>query len=168
MFCTVLFCSAVWCSAADTHLKELDHVVSGASFLTEGVFKCDLARRRSVAVLCMLNKIRCSPMHPLYGAQPVQYLPVRVTRCDVISHRYPNAPPRCRTSLYRRTFIRLSVSLCNDLGDPYSIVWDWQVSRAGLMPFYGSSCSVHFLSLTVFPFSSFILWVGIVELGSSD
>ena len=24
------YCSAVWCSAADTHLKLLDHVVSGA------------------------------------------------------------------------------------------------------------------------------------------
>ena len=28
------FSSAVWCSAADTHLKLLDHVVSGANFLT--------------------------------------------------------------------------------------------------------------------------------------
>ena len=28
------YCSAVWCSAADTHLKLLDRVVSSASFLT--------------------------------------------------------------------------------------------------------------------------------------
>ena len=48
------YCSAVWCSAANTHLKLLDHVVSGASFLTGGVFECDLAHRRSVAVLRML------------------------------------------------------------------------------------------------------------------
>ena len=27
------YCSAVWCSAADTHLKLLDRVVSGACFL---------------------------------------------------------------------------------------------------------------------------------------
>ena len=26
------YCSAVWCSAADTHLKLVDRVVSGASF----------------------------------------------------------------------------------------------------------------------------------------
>ena len=26
------YCSAVWCSAADTHLRLLDRVVSGASF----------------------------------------------------------------------------------------------------------------------------------------
>ena len=36
------YCSAVWCSAADTHLRLLDRVVSGASFLTGGVFACDL------------------------------------------------------------------------------------------------------------------------------
>ena len=47
------YCSAVWCSAADTHLELLDRVVSGASFLTGGVFECDVAHRRSVAVLCM-------------------------------------------------------------------------------------------------------------------
>ena len=36
----------MWYSAADTHLKLLDSVVSGASFLTSGVFECDLAHRR--------------------------------------------------------------------------------------------------------------------------
>ena len=32
------YCSAVWCSAADTHLKLLDRVVSGVRFLTGDVF----------------------------------------------------------------------------------------------------------------------------------
>ena len=64
------YCSAVWCSAADTHLKLQDRAVSGARFLTGGVFECDIAHRRSVAVLCMLYKIRCNPMHPLNGALP--------------------------------------------------------------------------------------------------
>ena len=32
------YCSAVWCSTADTHLKLLDPAVSGARFLTGGVF----------------------------------------------------------------------------------------------------------------------------------
>ena len=32
----------MWCSAADTRLKLLDSVVSGASFLTEGVFEIDI------------------------------------------------------------------------------------------------------------------------------
>ena len=52
------YCSAMWCSAADTHLKLLDRVVSGACFLAGGVLNCDLSHRRSVAVLCMLYKIR--------------------------------------------------------------------------------------------------------------
>ena len=84
-------------------------------FLTGGVFGCDLAHRRSVAVLCMLYKMSCNPMHPLYGALPVQYVPVQVTHG---THRYTYAPPRCRTSQYRRAFISLSVSLWNDLSDP--------------------------------------------------
>ena len=39
-------CSASGCPAAHTQLKLQDRVVSGASFLTGGVFECDLARRR--------------------------------------------------------------------------------------------------------------------------
>ena len=79
---------------------------------------CDLSHRRSVAVLCMLYKIRCNPMHPFCGALPVPYVPVRVTRGALIAHRYTLAPPRCRTTQYRKTFILLSVSLWNDLVDP--------------------------------------------------
>ena len=81
------------------------------------MFECDLAQRRSVAVLCMLQKIRCNSMHPLYGALPVPHVPVWVTRGAVIAHRYTYAPPRCRTSQYRWTFIPWSVSLWNDLSD---------------------------------------------------
>ena len=112
------YCSAVWCSAADTHLRLLDRLVSGASFLTGGVFDCDLAHRRSVALLCMLYKIRCNQMHPLYGALPVPYVPVLLTRNAVIAHQFTYGPPRCRTSQYSRTFIPLSVSLWNELSDP--------------------------------------------------
>ena len=39
------YCPAVWCSAADTHLKLLDRVVSGARFLTGGAFDSDIAHR---------------------------------------------------------------------------------------------------------------------------
>ena len=99
-------------------LKILDRVVSGACFLAFGVLNCDLSHRRSVAVLCMLYKIRCNPKHPLCGALPVPYVPVRVTRGALISHRYTFAPHRCRTSQYRMTFILLSVFLWNDLGYP--------------------------------------------------
>ena len=112
------YCSAVWCLAADTHLKLLDRAVSGARYLTVGVFECDIAHRRSVAVLCMLYKIRCNPMHPLNDALPGPYVPVLVTRGALVPHRSTYEPPRCRTSQYRRTFVLLSVSLWNDLAGP--------------------------------------------------
>ena len=110
----LVYCSAVWCSAADTHLKLLARAVSGAQFLTGGVFECDISHRRSVAVLYML-KIGCNPGHPLNGALPGPYVPVRVTRCALVAHRYTYAPPRCRTLQYNRTIIPFSVSLWNDL-----------------------------------------------------
>ena len=84
------YCSAVWCSAADTHLKLLDRAVSGAQFLTGGVFECDISHRRPVAVLCMLYKIRCNPVHPLNGALPgagrTKVLAVTLANGDRIHH----------------------------------------------------------------------------------
>ena len=53
-------------------------------------------------------------MHPLRGALPLPYVPARVTRGALRSF----APPRCRTSQYRRSFVPLSVSLWNDFSDP--------------------------------------------------
>ena len=108
----------MFCSAADTHLKLLDRVVSGARFLSGGVFEYDLEHRRSVVVLCMLYKIRCNTLHPLYGALTGPYVPVRVTRGAVIAHRFSYEPHRGRTLQYSRTFIPFSVSLRNDLSDP--------------------------------------------------
>ena len=92
------YCAAVWCSAADTHLKLLDRVVSGARFVTGGMFECDIAHRLSVTILCMLYKIRCNPVHPLNGDLPGPYLPVRVTRGALVAHRFTYALPSCRPS----------------------------------------------------------------------
>ena len=89
----------------------MDPIVSGASFLTLGVFVCDLAHIQSVAVLCLLYKIRYNPLHPLYGALPVPYVLVRVTRGAVIALQSTSMPPCCRTLQYHRTFIPLSISL---------------------------------------------------------
>ena len=154
----LVYCSAVWCSAADTHLKLLDRAVSSARFLTGGVFECDISHRRSVAVQCMLYKIRCNPVHPLNGALPGPYVPVRVTRGALVVHWYTYAPPHCRTSQYSRTFIPLSVSLRNDLITPYLMVWDWRVSRAGPMLLYWPKLLYPNYSLLLFfPFFSFCL-----------
>ena len=89
--------SAVWCSAADTHLELLDRPVSGARFLTMGVFACDISHRRSVAVLCILYKIRCIPIHLLNDVLPGPYVPERVTRGALVAHRYTYAKLRCTT-----------------------------------------------------------------------
>ena len=66
----------------------------------------------------MLFKIKSNPMDPLSGALPLPYVPARVTRGALIAHRQSFAPPRCRTSQYRRSFVPLSVSLSKDLSDP--------------------------------------------------
>ena len=87
-------------------------------FLTGGVFECVIEHRRSVAVLSMLDRYRCNPIHPFYGALPGPYVPLRVTRGALVAQRCTDAPPRCRTSQYRRTIIHLSVSLWYNLGDP--------------------------------------------------
>ena len=105
------YCSAVWCSAADSHLKLLDRVVRIAGFLAGGVLDCNVAYRRSVAELCMFCKIKSNSMHPLSGALPLPYVPARVTRGALVAHRNSFAPPRCRTSQYRRIFVPRSVSL---------------------------------------------------------
>ena len=66
----------------------------------------------------MLFKIKSNPMHFLSGALPLPYVPARATRGALVAHRHSFAPPRCRTSQYRRTFVPLSVSLWNNLSDP--------------------------------------------------
>ena len=129
------YCSAMCCSAAGTYLKLLDHAVSGAQFLTGGVFECDIAHHRSVAVLCELYKIRCNLMHLLNDALPGPYVPVWVTRSALITHRYTYAPPCSRISQYCRTFVPPSVSLWNDLANPVFDGVDWCVSSAGVMLF---------------------------------
>ena len=151
------YCSAVWCSIADTYLKLVDRVVSGACFLAGGVLNCNLSHRRSVAVLCMLYKIRCDPMHPLCGALPVPYVPVRVTCGALITHRYTDGPPCCRTSQYRRTFIPLSVSLWNDLVDPTFDGVGLVGFKSRFNAFLLEKLVSPFLSSTIFPFSSFPL-----------
>ena len=97
-----------------------------------GVLKWNLAYLRSVAELCILCKIKSNPIHPLSGALPLPYVPERVTRGALVAHRHSFAPPRCRTSQHRRSFVPLSVSLWNGtiLVTLLLMVWDWQVSRA--------------------------------------
>ena len=105
--------------------------------------ECGIAHRRSVAVLCMLYKIRCNPMHRLNDALPGPYVPVLVTRGIPMRHRYTYAPPRCRTTQYRRTFVPLSVSLWNDLANPvFDFYGTGGFQEQGQCSFIGLSSSV--------------------------
>ena len=111
----------------------------------------------SQAILCMLYKIRCNPVHPLNGALPL------------VAHRYAYAPPRCRTSQHRVTFIPLSVYLWIDLDNP---AFDG-VLLAGFksMPkllYWPKLLYRNYSLLLIFHFSSFSFEVGFVGLGSSD
>ena len=114
----------------------MDHAVIGARFLTGGVFECDIAHRRSAAVLCMLYQIRCNPMHPLNGA-----LPDSMCQCGLHAVLFSHIGTLIRrfAAEHRSTAGLLFPSLCCSgtiLLTPYSMVWDWRVSRAGPMLFY--------------------------------
>ena len=103
----------------------------------------------------MLQKVRCNPMPHNYGALLFPYMPVWVTHGALVGHRYTYAPPRCKTSRDRMTFILLSLSLWNDLAVP---VFDG-------VDLTGFKSRAHAFSLdllatfltSVFPFYSFFL-----------
>ena len=145
------------CSAA-AHLKLLDRAVSVALFLTGGMFECDISHRRSVAVLCILYKIRCNPVHPLNGALPGPYVPARVTRGarglhGTLMHRLSAEPCSTAGLLFSSRCPSGTILLT-----PYSMVWDWRVSKAGPMLLYWPKLLYPYYSLLLyFPFSSFCL-----------
>ena len=126
----------MWRSAADTHLKLLYRVVSGARFLTGGMYECDITHCRSVAVLCKLDKIRCNLMHSfvvLYMCRMCQcgLLAVLWSHIGILIHLLAAEP--------RSTVGPLFPSLCpcgTILLALYSTVLDCRVSRARPMIFY--------------------------------
>ena len=93
-------------------------IVSSSSFFNFMLRLLSFAHSRSVAILCMVYMFRLA----VYGALLVpyrgSYVPARVSRGALVAHRYTCAPPLYKTSQDCRTFILLSVSLCNDLADP--------------------------------------------------
>ena len=153
------YCSAVFCSAADTHLKLLDRVVSGASFLTELCLSVtlqivDLWQYYVCCTRSGVTRLWCSSCAVCPGAGFTR-------RCN--AHRYTYEPPRCRTSQYSRTIILFSVSLWNDLSDPvFDGVGLAGFSGAGPMPLYWPSCSLPFCLLlfshSLLSFYGLVLW----------
>ena len=106
-------CSAVLCAAAYKHIKLLGSGFSGASFLTGGVFECDIPHRRSVAVLRILYRscvTRCTHFIAFY----LGYM----SKCGL--------PPRCsgRTSAY------LFDSSLQDIYSPLIVLWNYLAAPA--------------------------------------
>ena len=123
-----------------------------------------------------------------------------VIRCTLLMVLYLDRTYQCRLHSVVWSHIgtimqRLAAEPCSTAGPlfpswcnsgtifltPYSMVWDWWVSRAGPMLLYWPKPIVFYSStlllrlqlfyyslLLFFPFSSFCLYVGFVGLGSSD
>ena len=53
----------------------MDRLVSCASFLTKDELDFNVAHHRAVATLSLQHKNKCNPMHLLYTALPVPYVP---------------------------------------------------------------------------------------------
>ena len=123
------YCSAVWCSAADTYLKLLDRAVSGARFLTGGVFQCDIAHRRSVTVLCICcirsGVARCIHLMVIFLD--------RMCQCwlHAVSWSHIGILMRRLAAEHHSTSVLLFTNQCSSLTillTMYSMVWDWWVS----------------------------------------
>ena len=81
-----------------------------------------------------------------------------VTHCALVTHQYTmllfGAGP-CSTV----RFLFHCQYLCGTiLPSLYLMVWDWQVSRVGPIPFTWHSCSLLLVSLSLLSFYGLVLW----------
>ena len=92
-------------------------------------------------------------MHPLYGAQPVLYVPMRVTWGTLVAHRYTHVPPRCRTS--QDLYFPLSVPVERSYWPCIRWCGTGGFQEQYQCLFIGLSCSIP-CRLLFFPISSFL------------
>ena len=125
----------------------------GAGFLAGCVMECNLAHCRSVAVLCMLFKIKSNPMYPLSGALPLPFAGLcflwwfwlligphlHLLAVGLLSTVELLCPSPCHSG-------KILVTL-------YLMVWDWWIVRAE--PMLSCYPNLLFLPPTIFSFSSF-------------
>ena len=121
------YCSAVWCSGADTHLKLLDRVVSGACFSAGGVLRCDfpIVDLWQCCVCCTRSGMtRSTHFVALYLCLMCQS-GLHAVLCSHIGIllRLPAAEPRSTAGLlFSSQYLSGTIWLT-----PYLMVWDWQV-----------------------------------------
>ena len=151
----VLFCSLVL--GFDTHLKLLDCAVSSARFQTGGVCLSVtlLIDNPWQSCVCFVRSgvTQCTLLMVLYLHHMCQCR-LHAVLWSHIGSTY--APPHCRS---RSTARLLFPSRCPSgmiLLTPYSMVWDWRVSRAGPMLFYWPKLLYPYYSLLLFPFLFFL------------
>ena len=117
------------------------------------MFGCDISHRRSVAVLCMLYKIRCNPVHYLSGALSGPYVPAWVhavlwSHIGTLMHRLAAEPCSTAGLLFPSRSPSGTILL-----NTYSMVWDWLISRAGPMHLYWSKRLYPYYRLLLFSLS---------------
>ena len=98
-------------------------------------------------------------------------MPERVTRGALVAHRHSFAPPRCRTSQDRRTFVPLSVSLWNAL--IVTLCWTGGLQEQSQCFPVGMICSFFFCLLLFYIFLPSMGWLcgvgvfGLIECSHS-
>ena len=121
------------------------------------MFERDISHHRSVAVLCLLYKIRCA----LCTLLMVLYL-ARMCQCwlhavlwshiGTLMHRLAAEPCSTAGLLFPSRCLSGTILLT-----PFSMVWDWRVSRAGSMLLYWPKLLYPYHSLQLFfPFLFFL------------
>ena len=127
--CVLEHCSSVWCSAADTHLKLQDRLVSGTSFQTGECLSVTCSSSIcGTAVYAVSGVSRCTLLMVLYLFRMCQSGLHKMLGSHVgILMRLLAAEPR-------RTGVLLFPSQCpcgTMLLTLYSMVWDRTLSIAG-------------------------------------
>ena len=152
------YCSAVWCSAADTHLKLLDRAVSGARFLTGvclSVTFLIVDPWQSCVCLTRSGVTQCTLLMVLYLDRMCQcgFHVVRLSHIGTLIHRLAAEPCSAAGLLFPSRCPSGTILLA-----PFSMVWDWRVSRAGPKLLYWPKMLYPYYSLLLFfPFSYFCL-----------
>ena len=145
----------MWCSAADTHHKLLDRVVSGASFLTGGVFdnvQGHIVNLWQYYVCCTRSGvIRCTLFMVLYQCCMCR-LGLHVVLWSHIGILMSLLAAASRST---EGLLFSCQCLCGTiLVTQSSMVWDWLVSRASPMPSIGLAARSLFVFCR-FPFLFF-------------
>ena len=133
--------SAVRCLAADTQVKLLDRVFSCASFLTLGVFECDICSLSICVSIIYAVQAQVKPdALSLWCSTCVVFASAGYTRCFVLTSVYLCASSLQNLALQQAFFFH-SVSLLNEITDPlFDGVGLTGIKEQNLCFFIGLNC----------------------------